>query len=111
MAEQKQKRPGRYPAEVRERAVRMVFDHAAEYPSQWKAIESISEKLGINHETLRIWVRRTEIDSGQRPGLTTDERTRLHDLEKEVKELRRANEILKSAAAFFGAELDRQPRR
>ena len=104
------KRPGRYPAEVRERAVRMVFEHVGEYHSQWKAIESISEKLGINHETLRIWVRRAEIDGGMRAGLTTDERTKLRELEKEVKELRRANEILKSAAAFFGAELDRQPR-
>jgi len=109
MAEQR--RPGRYPDEVRERAVRMVFEHAEEYPSQWKAIESISAKLGVNHETLRIWVRRAETDSGKRPGLTTDERARLRDLEREVKELRRANEILKSAAAFFGAELDRQPRR
>jgi transposase len=109
MAEQR--RPGRYPDEVRERAVRMVFEHADEYPSQWKAIESISAKLGINHETLRIWVRRAEIDGGTRPGLTTNDRTRLHELEREVKELRRANEILKSAAAFFGAELDRQPRR
>lgn len=109
MAEQR--RPGRYPDEVRERAVRMVLEHAGEYPSQWKAIESISAKLGINHETLRIWVRRAEIDGGTRPGLTTNDRTRLHELEREVKELRRANEILKSAAAFFGAELDRQPRR
>jgi transposase len=109
MAEQR--RPGRYPDEVRERAVRMVLEHAEEYPSQWKAIESISAKLGVNHETLRIWVRRAETDSGKRPGLTTDERARLRDLEREVKELRRANEILKSAAAFFGAELDRQPRR
>ena len=111
MAEEKQKRPGRYPDEVRERAVRMVFEHASEYPSQWKAIESISAKLGINHETLRIWLRRAEIDGGTRPGLTTSERTRLNELEREVKELRRANEILKSAAAFFGAELDRQPKR
>jgi transposase len=111
MAEQKQKRPGRYPDEVRERAVRMVFEHANEYPSQWKAIESISVKLGINHETLRIWVRRAETDAGVRPGLTTDERSELHELQREVKELRRANEILKSAAAFFGAELDRQPKR
>jgi transposase len=109
MAEQR--RPGRYPDEVRERAVRMVFEHADEYPSQWKAIESISAKLGINHETLRIWVRRAEIDGGTRPGLTANDRTRLAELEREVKELRRANEILKSAAAFFGAELDRQPRR
>jgi transposase len=89
----------------------MVLEHADEYPSQWKAIESVSEKLGIHHETLRLWVRRAETDSGQRPGLTTDERTQLHELQREVKELRRANEILKSAAAFFGAELDRQPKR
>jgi len=86
----------------------MVFEHQAEYPSQWKAIESISAKLSINHETLRIWVRRAETDAGQRPGLTTVERARIKELEREVKELRRANEILKSAAHFFGAELDRQ---
>ena len=102
------KRVGRYPAEVRERAVRMVREHEHEYPSQWKAIESISKKLGINHETLRIWVRRAETDAGERPGLTTDERARMKALEKENKELRRANEILKAASAFFGAELDRQ---
>jgi transposase len=97
-----------YPPEVRERAVRMVFDHQDEYSSQWKAIESIAAKLSINHETLRIWVRRAETDTGKRPGLTTDERTELRNLQREVKELRRANEILKSAAAFFGAELDRR---
>jgi transposase len=108
-----QKRVGRppYPPEVRERAVRMVFEHQDEYPSQWKAIESISAKLSINHETLRQWVRRAETDAGQRTGLTTDDRAQLRELQREVKELRRANEILKSAAAFFGAELDRrQPR-
>ncbi len=108
-----QKRPGRppYPPEVRERAVRMVFDHQDEYPSQWKAIESISAKLSINHETLRQWVRRAETDAGQRRGLSSDDRTRMKELEREVKELRRANEILKAAAVFFGAELDRrQPR-
>jgi transposase len=105
------KRVGRYPDEVRERAVRMVFDHQHEYPSQWKAIESISEKLSINHETLRLWVRRAETDAGDRPGLTSDERAKLKDLEREVKELRRANEILKAASAFFGAELDRQSKR
>src|SRR5215218_1600839 len=89
------KRAGRppYPPEVRERAVRMVFEHQGEYPSQWKAIESIAEKLSINHETLRIWVRRAETDAGHRPGLTTDERTRLRELERENKELRRANDI------------------
>src|SRR6476619_4817253 len=97
-----------YPAEVRERAVRMVFDHQDEYASQGKAIESISAKLSINHETLRQWVRRAETDAGARPGLTTDERARMRELEREVKELRRANEILKAAAHFFGAELDRQ---
>ena len=91
--------------------MRMVFDHQGEYSSQWKAIESIAAKLSINHETLRIWVRRAETDTGARPGLTTDERARIKELEKEVAELRRANEILKSAAVFFGAELDRrQPR-
>ncbi len=103
-----QRRPGRYPVEVRERAVRMVFEHQGEYSSQWKAIESISKKLSINHETLRIWVRRAETDAGQRPGLTTDERARMRQLERENRELRRANEILKAAAHFFGAELDRQ---
>ena len=108
MSEQKGAGRPPYPPEVRERAVRMVLDHQDEYPSQWKAIESISAKLSINHETLRIWVRRAESDAGQRPGLTTDERVRLRELEREVKELRRANEILKSAAVFFGAELDRQ---
>jgi transposase len=112
MSEQK-RGPSRppYPQEVRERAVRMVFDHQHEYPTQWKAIEQIGLKLSINHETLRQWVRRAETDAGGRPGLTTDERARMRELEREVKELRRANEILKSAAAFFGAELDRrQPR-
>jgi transposase len=109
MSEKKQ--PGPYPAEFRERAVRMVLDHQDEYPSQWKAVQSISAKLDVNHESLRQWVRRAETDAGQRPGLTTDERARMKDLEREVKELRRANDILKSAAAFFGAELDRrQPR-
>jgi transposase len=93
---EKKRRPGRYPDEMRERAVRMVFDHQSEYPSQWKAIESISKKLSINHETLRQWVRRAETDTGQRPGLTTDERAKMKALEREVKELRRANEILKA---------------
>jgi len=89
----------------------MVFDHQCEYSSQWKAIESIAAKLSINHETLRIWVRRAETDTGARPGLTTDERARIKELEKEVAELRRANEILKAASAFFARELDpRLPR-
>ena len=68
------KRVRQYPVEVRERAVRMVFDHQHEYPSQWKAIESIAGQLGLHHETLRLWVRRAETDAGERPGLTTDER-------------------------------------
>jgi transposase len=104
-------RQGRYPVEMRERAVRMVFEHQDEYDSQWAAITSISEKLGMTRETLRQWVRRAEIDEGQRPGLTSNEREHLRELEKENKELRRANEILKAAAAFFGAELDRRPKK
>jgi transposase len=107
MSEQK-RRPGRYPVEVRERAVRLVFEHQGEYPSQWKAIESIAKKLSINHETLRQWVRRAETDAGERPGLTTDERARMKQLERENRELRRANEILKAASAFFARELDPQ---
>jgi transposase len=99
-------RGGRYPAELRERAVRMVFEHQDEYPSQWKAICSIASKLDVNHESLRVWVRRAETDAGERPGLTTDERVRLRELERENKELRRANEILKAASAFFARELD-----
>jgi len=111
MSERKRNPRPPYPPEVRERAVRMVFDHQGEYSSQWKAIESIAAKLSINHETLRIWVRRAETDSGQRPGLTTDERSRLKSLEREVAELRRANEILKAASAFFARELDPRPPR
>ncbi len=104
-------RQTRYPQEMRERAVRMVFEHQDEYDSQWAAITSVGTKLGMTPETLRKWVRRAEIDEGQRPGLTTVERERLKELEKENKELRRANEILKAAAAFFGAELDRRPKK
>ena len=104
-------RQARYPQEMRERAVRMVFEHQDEYGSQWAAITSVATKLGMTPETLRKWVRRAEIDEGQRPGLTTTERERLKELEKENKELRRANEILKAAAAFFGAELDRRPKK
>jgi transposase-like protein len=100
-------RATRYPAEVRERAVRMVVDHRHEYESEWAAIRSIAGKLGMSPETLRLWVRRDEVDSGRRAGVTTEERERVKELERENRELRRANEILKAAAAFFGAELDR----
>ena len=99
-------RPGRYPAEMRERAVRMVLEHEAEHTSQWAAITSIASKFGMTPETLRIWVRRAEVDGGARPGLTTEERERLRELERENRELRRANEILKAASAFFARELD-----
>jgi transposase len=97
----------RYPQEVRERATRMVFEHQGEHHSQWSAICSIATKFGMTPETLRRWVRTAETDEGIRPGLTTDERERLKALERENRELRRANEILKSASAFFAAELDR----
>ncbi|MBU1228247.1 MAG: transposase [Actinobacteria bacterium] len=101
----------RYSAEVRERAVRMVFEHQDEHESQWAAIVSIATKIGCTAETLRKWVRQAERDSGKRPGLTTQERERLKELDREVRELKRANEILRKAAAFFAqAELDRKPR-
>ena len=105
------KRKGQYSPEVRERAVRMVFDHEREYSSQWSAICSISQKIGCTAETLRKWVRHAERDAGVRPGLTTDERQRLKDQEREIRELKRANEILRKASAYFAqAELDRRPR-
>jgi len=97
--------------EIRERAVRLVLEHLGEYPSQWAAISSIATKCGMTPETLRKWVRRAEVDGGARPGLTSDERRRLAELERENRELRRANEILKAASAFFARELDpRLPR-
>jgi transposase len=102
-------RPSKYSPELRERAVRMVFDHAPDHPSQWATIRSVAEKIGCTVEALRRWVRQAERDAGQRPGLTTDERARLKQLEKENFELRRANEILKKASAYFAqAELDRR---
>src|SRR5665811_1795991 len=101
----------RYPPELKERAVKMVMDHSSEYSSEWAAITSIAGKFGMTPETLRKWVRQAERDRGVRSGLTTSERERLKELERENRELKRANEILKSAAAFFGAELDRRQKR
>jgi len=98
----------RYPKELKERAIRLVSECQDEYSSQWAAITSVANKLGMTPETLRSWIKRAEIDNGLRPGLTTSERERMKQLEKENKELRRANEILKAAATFFGAELDRK---
>jgi transposase len=102
-------RPSKYSPELRERAVRLVFDHTGDHPSQWAAIRSVAEKIGCPVEVLRRWVRQAERDAGQRPGLTTDERTQLKQLQRENVELKRANDILKKAAAFFAqAELDRR---
>jgi transposase-like protein len=99
----------KFSPEVRERAVRMVQEHRGEYPSLWAAIESISAKIGCVPQTLNEWVKKSEIDSGAREGVTSDERERIKVLERENKELRRANEILKLASAFFAqAELDRK---
>ena len=104
-------RASRYTPEVRERAVRMLVEHQAEHESQWAAIGSIAAKIGCSAETLRKWVRQAERDQGVRGGLTSSERERLKELEREVRELRRANEILRKASAFFAqAELDRRPR-
>src|SRR5690625_137112 len=106
------RQPQRYSAEVRERAVRMVLDHKDEYSSEWAAMESIAEKIGCSAETLRLWVRQAERDTGERPGPTTTEKIRIKELEREVRELRRANEILRKASAYFAqAELDRRPRK
>jgi transposase-like protein len=99
----------KFSPEVRERAVRLVQEHRGEYPSLWAAVESIAPKIGCVPQTLLDWVKREEVDCGQRDGLTSTERDRLKQLERENKELRRANEILKTASAFFAqAELDRR---
>ena len=102
-------RPSKYSPELRERAVRLVLEHAHQHPSQWAAIRSVADKLGCTTEALRRWVRQAERDGGKRPGLTTDERQQLKDLERENFELKRANEILRKASAYFAqAELDRR---
>ena len=104
-------RPSRFAPEVRERSVRLVMETAEQHGSQWAAIRSVSEKIGCTPETLRRWVRQTEKDTGVRAGLTTEERERLKQLERENRELKRANEILRKASAFFAqAELDRKPK-
>ena len=101
----------RFSPEVRERSVRLVFEHESEYDSQWAAIGSIAAKMGCTPETLRKWVRQAERDQGRRDGVTTSERERLKELERENRELKRANEILRKASAFFAqAELDRKPK-
>ena len=101
----------KFSPEVRERAVRLVQEHQGEYPSLWAAVESIAPKIGCVPQTLLSWVQRHEVDTGARPGVTTAEAQRVKELEREVKELRRANEILKLASAFFAqAELDRRPK-
>jgi transposase len=102
----------RYSPEVRERAVRMVLENEKEYDSRWATIVSIATKIGCTPETLRKWIMRTEVDTGRRGGLTSSDRARIKDLEQENKELRRTNEILRKASAFFAqAELDRKPKR
>ena len=99
----------KFSPEVRERAVRLVQEHRGEYLSLWAAVESIAPKIGCVPQTLLEWVKRAEIDAGARPGTTTTEMQRIKELERENKELRRANEILKTASAFFAqAELDRK---
>lgn len=102
-------RQSKYSPEVRERAVRLFRESVAQHPSEWAALQSIASKVGCNTETLRIWVRRTQVDSGERSGVSTSERERIKDLEREVRELKRANEILRKASAYFAqAELDRR---
>lgn len=101
----------RYSPELRERAVRMLSDRRDDYSSEWAALTAVSKLFGMSPETLRTWVRRAQVDGGTRPGLSSDERVRLKELEREVKDLRRANAILKDASVFFATELDGQTKR
>ena len=102
----------KYSSELRERAIRLVRESESQHGSEWAAIRSVAEKMGCNAETLRQWIRQSERDNGERPGLTTDDRKRLKELERENFELRRANEILRKASAYFAqAELDRLPKK
>jgi len=104
-------RRSKFSPEVRERAVRLVVETTGNHESEWAAISSVASKIGCTPETLRKWLRRADVDGGKRPGLTTAERERVKELEREVRELRRANEILRKASAFFAqAELDRRPK-
>jgi len=104
-----QSKSPKFSAEVRERAVRMVLEHRGDHPSQWAAIASIAAKIGCTAQTLSNWVRQAERDQGLKPGLTTDERERLKTLERENRELKQANDILRKASAYFAqAELDRR---
>ncbi len=109
--DKKQAGQTRYPSELKERAVRMVLDLQRADPQDKNVISRVARQLGVGGESLRTWVKRAEIEDGQRPGMTEAERTELKELRKEVKELRRANDILQAAASFFGAELDRRPKR
>ncbi len=105
-------RPSKYPRELRERAVRMVVEVRAEYPSEYQAMTAVAQMLGIGSpETIRTWIRREQVDAGDRPGVTTDAAVEIKRLKRENAELRRANEILKAASAFFAAELDRPHKR
>ena len=99
----------RYPPELKERAVRMVREATAESGERFGVVTRVARQLGVGAETLRLWVNQAEVDSGQRPGLSTEEGRRIAALEREIRELRRANEILKAASAFFARELDPRP--
>ena len=104
-------KPSRFSPEVRERAVRLVLESEPDHESRWAAISSVAQKIGAAPETVRKWVINAETDAGKRPGLTTSERERIKELERENRELKRANEILRKASAFFAqAELDRRPK-